>query len=157
MLWFVHATKHDHKTHTCSSALDPLPMLWGQMSIWGHLGHRCQKFIFTKYAITHPCYTARPLDSYMYITLRPSAYVMESNANPGSFGVTRIKRLFSIKCYNLSMLHSMTIRLIHVDQLETLLWLYVVKCQSGVIWGHWVQKVIWTQNALTRPCYTAWP
>ena len=55
------------------------------------------------------------------------------------------------------MLHSMTIRLIHVDQLETLLWLYVVKCQSGVIWGHWGQKVIWTKNAITRPCYTVWP
>ena len=53
------------------------------------------------------------------------------------------------------MLHSMTIRLIHVDQLETLLCFYGVKCQSGVIWGHWGQKVICTKNAITRPCYTA--
>ena len=34
------------------------------------------------------------------------------------------------------MLHSMTIRLIHVDQLETLYLCYGVKRQSGVIWGH---------------------
>ena len=31
------------------------------------------------------------------------------------------------------MLHSMTIRLIHVHQLETLYLCYGVKCQSGVI------------------------
>ena len=34
------------------------------------------------------------------------------------------------------MLHTMTIRLIPVDQLETLHLCYGVKCQSGVIWGH---------------------
>ena len=39
------------------------------------------------------------------------------------------------------MLHSMTIRLIHVDQLDTLYLCYGVTCQSGVIWGHWGQKV----------------
>ena len=33
------------------------------------------------------------------------------------------------------MLHNMIIRLIHVDQLETLYLCYGVKCQSGVIWG----------------------
>ena len=33
------------------------------------------------------------------------------------------------------MFNSMTIRLIHVHQLETLYLCYGVKCQSGVIWG----------------------
>ena len=33
----------------------------------------------------------------------------------------------------------------HVDQLETLYLCYGVKCQSGVIWGHWGQKVIFTK------------
>ena len=42
------------------------------------------------------------------------------------------------------MLHSMTIRLIHVHQLETIYLCYGVKCQSGVIWGHWGQKVVFT-------------
>ena len=42
------------------------------------------------------------------------------------------------------MLHSTTIRLIYVHQPETLYLYYVVKCQSGVIWGHWGQKVIFT-------------
>ena len=57
----------------------------------------------------------------------------------------------------------MTIRLMHVDQLETLylcygvkcqsgVICYGVKCQSGVIWGHWGQKVIFTKNAIIRPC-----
>ena len=38
MLFFVHFTLYNHKTHTCSSAWDPLPMLWCHMTIWGHLG-----------------------------------------------------------------------------------------------------------------------
>ena len=56
-----------------------------------------------------------------------------------------------------SMLHSMTKKLIHVHRLETLYLCYGVKCQSGVIWGHWGQKVIFTKNAITRSCYIAWP
>ena len=42
------------------------------------------------------------------------------------------------------MLHSTTIKLIYVHQLENLYLYCVVKCQSGVIWGHWGQKVIFT-------------
>ena len=53
------------------------------------------------------------------------------------------------------MLHSMITRLIHVGQLETLYLCYWVKCQSGVIWGHWGKKVIFTKTAITRPCYIA--
>ena len=45
------------------------------------------------------------------------------------------------------MLHSMTIRLIIVDQTETFYLCNGVKCQSGVIWGPWGQKVILTKNA----------
>ena len=48
------------------------------------------------------------------------------------------------------MLHSITIRLIQVDQLEFLYLCYGVKRQSWVIWGHWGQKVIFTKNALIR-------
>ena len=44
------------------------------------------------------------------------------------------------------MLHSMAIRLIQVDQPETFYLCYGVKCKSGVIWGHWGQKVIFTNN-----------
>ena len=53
------------------------------------------------------------------------------------------------------MLHSMTIRLMHLDQLETLYLCFGVKCQSMVIWGHWGQMVIYTKNAIIQPCYTA--
>ena len=47
---------------------------------------------------------------------------------------------FHYKCYNLSMLHSMTIKHVHVHQLETLYLCYWVKCPSEVIWGYWGQK-----------------
>ena len=53
------------------------------------------------------------------------------------------------------MLHSMTKRLIHMYQLETLYLCYGVKCQSGVIWGHCCQNVIFTKNAIIRPYYIA--
>ena len=91
-----------------------------------------QKVIFTKIAITHPCYIALPQDSCMFISLRPSTYVMGSNVNLGSFGVTGVKRWFILKCYNSSMLQSMTIRLIQVDQLDPLLMLW----GQMSIWGH---------------------
>ena len=61
MLWLVRVTQHDHKTHTCASTWDPLPILWGQMSTWGHLGSQCQKAIFTKNSATRQwCYIAWP-------------------------------------------------------------------------------------------------
>ena len=50
----------------------------------------------------------------------------------------------------------MTIRLIHVDLFETLYLCYGLKWQSGVIWGHWGQMVIFTKNAIICPCYIAW-
>ena len=63
------------------------------------------------------------------------------------------------------MLHSMTIRLIHVHQLETLYLYYGVKYQPGVIWGHTGQKVIFSKNAtsateymaLSPPCNIVYP
>ena len=54
------------------------------------------------------------------------------------------------------MLHSMAIRLIHVDQLEMLYLCYGVKCQSGVIWGHRGQNIVFTQNVLTPPIYSVY-
>ena len=54
-----------------------------------------------KSAITRPLYIARPYDSNMYISLRPSTYVMGSKVNLGSFGVTRVKRSFSLNMHYL--------------------------------------------------------
>ena len=58
----------------------------------------------------------------MLISLRPSTQVLESNVNSpviwGHWG--QKKGHFHQICYHSSMLHSITIRLIHVDQLETL-------------------------------------
>ena len=63
----------------------------------------------------------------MFISLTPFTYVVGSNVNLGSFGVNGVKRSFSLKCYNLTMLRSMTIRLIHVHQIETIHLCYGVK------------------------------
>ena len=51
------------------------------------------------------------------------------------------------------MLHSMTIRLIHVHQVETLYLYYGVKCQPGVICRHRGQKVIFNKNATSATEY----
>ena len=91
------------------------------------------------------------------IDLDPSTKVMGLEIQPGSLGVTGVKSSFFLKMLLHSMLHSMAIRLIHVDQIETLYLCYGVKCQSGLIWGHWGQKVIFTKNAINRPCYIALP
>ena len=39
-----------------------------------------------KNAVTRPLYIARPYDSNMYISLRPSTYVMGSKVNRGHLG-----------------------------------------------------------------------
>ena len=89
---------------------DLLRMIWGQMSISGHLGSQGSNLDFHK------------------------------------------------KCDNLlnaSMLHSLTIRLTHVHQLETLYLCcgVIFNLRSfGVTGG---QKVIFTENAIIRPCYTS--
>ena len=48
---------------------------------------------------------------------------------------------FRQKRYNLFMLHSMAMELIHVQKFEILYLLRGVKGQLGVIWGHMGQKV----------------
>ena len=98
------------------------------------------------------CYSSSMLHS-MTIRLihvdqfETSTYVMMgSNVNLGLFWVTGVKKSFSLKkCCNLSLLHSTTIRLIHVDQLGTLNLCFGVKYQSGLIWGHWGLKFIFTK------------
>ena len=58
------------------------------------------------------------------------------------------KRLFPRLC-------SMTIRLIHVHQLERTS-TCVMGSWSGMVWGYWSQRVIFTINAITCLCYKAW-
>ena len=128
---------------------------WGQRSRRGHRGQKGQKF---KNATPPTDYRVWSRDSCICISLTPSTKVMGLKNHTGSLGVTGVKRSFSLKMLQSSfILHSMTIRLIHVHQLEPLYLCYGVKCQSGVIWGHRGQKVIFTKNAIIRPCYTAWP
>ena len=60
-------------------------------------GHRGQKVIFTKNAISLSDYMEWSWDSCMCISLRISTYVMGSKFNLGSLGVTMVIRSFSPK------------------------------------------------------------
>ena len=62
--------------------------------IWGHRG---QKIIFTKNASTPLDYVALTHDLYIWYSLTSSTKVMGIENHPGSFGVTGVKRLFSLK------------------------------------------------------------
>ena len=62
--------------------------------IWGHRG---QKVIFTKKASRPSEYVAFTRDLRTCISLTPSTKVMVLKNNPGSFGVTGVKRSFSLK------------------------------------------------------------
>ena len=116
--------------------------------IWGHRG---QKVIFTKKASNPTERVALTRGLCICISLTPSTKVMGLENYLGSFGVTMVKISFSLKCFNLSMLHSMIIRHIHMHQCEILCLCYGVKCQTGVIRGHRGQKDIFTKNVLNRP------
>ena len=50
----------------------------------------------------------------------------------------------------------MVMRLMHIDQLDTLYKSYQVKNSSGVSWGHRGQKVIFTKNAISPTDYMEW-
>ena len=80
--FYIHVIIHNHK-------LETLYLMYGVKSqhgvIWGHRG---QILIFTKNALSPLCNIAYPCNSYIIISLRPSTYVMGSEVNLGSFGVT---------------------------------------------------------------------
>ena len=87
------------------------------------------------------------------ISLRADTYIMGGQMSIwGHLGSQGSNLDFQKKCYNLFKLHSMTIRLIHVHQIETVYLRCGIIFQSGVIWGHWGQKVIFTKNVVTHPC-----
>ena len=74
--------------------------------IWGHRG---QNVIFTKNAVTRSLYIARPYDSNMYISLRPSTYVMGVIGQPGVICGHRGQTLIFTKiCIISSMLRTLS-------------------------------------------------
>ena len=62
---------------------------------------------------------------------------------------------FHQKCYFSFRLPGIVMGLMHIHQLDNLYKSYGSRNSPGVIWGHWGPKVIFTKNALTRPCYIA--
>ena len=78
--------------------LDPLYKSYGPKNSFGVIwGHRGQKIIFTKKASSPTEYVALTCDLCICISLTPSTKVMVLKIYPGSFGVTGVKRLFSLK------------------------------------------------------------
>ena len=95
----------------------------------GHLGSQGSKGHFTKKASSSTNCIALMQDLYICTSLSPFTKVMGLENHSESFGVTGFKRLFSPKkICNSSILHSITIRLIHVHQLKT--FYYVVDQRS---------------------------
>ena len=62
--------------------------------IWGHRG---QKVIFTKIAISSTDHMVWSCDSCILISLLPATKVMVVKIHPGSFGVTGVKEIIFTK------------------------------------------------------------
>ena len=106
-------------------------------------GHRGQKVIFTAgqgMAIVHIASASLP--GY---GLRNSPWV------------TFQKVIFTKKCYFSFKVHGLVMRLIHIDQLDTLYKSYGSRNSPGVTWGHRGQKVIFTKNAISPSDYMIGP
>ena len=136
VMWFMHMHQLDtlYQSNGCENSSGV---------IWSHRG---QNVIFTKNAVTRSLYIARPYDSNMYISLRPSTYVMGSEVNLWSFGVTGVKPWFSLKnalsplCYVLYQCNSCIC--IRLTPLQNLL-------AQISIWDHRGQNFFFTKNAVT--------
>ena len=85
--------------------------------IWGH---RAQKFIFTKNAVSLSDYMVWSWDLCIFISLIPITNVMGLEIHTGSFGVMGSKSHFHQKCYFSYSLHGIIMRLKHIHQLDTL-------------------------------------
>ena len=76
----------------------------------------------------------------------------------GHVGVTGVKKvIFTKKSFKSYRLRSVITWFMYMIDLDPLYKSYGSKKSSGVIWGHWGQKFIFPKNAITRPCYIAWP
>ena len=119
-------------------------------------GHRGQKGNFTKTLLLQ-------ITGYGHVThVHASAWPPLQKLSlykiiQGHLGSLGSKGHFHQKCYFSYRLHGMVTRLMHMHQLETLYKNYRFKNSPGVIWGLWGQKVVFTKNAITLPCYIAWP
>ena len=108
--------------------------------IWGHKG---QKVIFTKNAISPTDYMLWSCDLCILISYIPSTKVMGLEIQSGSFGVTGVKRSFSPKNaispsdYMVWSLDSC----IFISSIPSTK-LMGLEIQPEVIWGHRGQKVI---------------
>ena len=75
----------------------------------------------------------------------------------GHVGVTGVKKVKNSKTLLLLQIQGMVTWLMYMHMPDPFYKSYYFKNSPGVIWGHSGQKVIFTKNAITRPCYIAWP
>ena len=158
------------KTHTCWSAWDPQPMLWGQMLIWGHLGSRsrwgsCRSNDAMALVSSSICQHVNISETLCPIMLILGHNNKSANAHfwhdqfgvKGHVGVTGIKKFIFTKKFCFSFrLNGMAMGLMRIHQLDTLYISYGSRNSAGVIWGHKVQKVIFTKNAISPSYYMVW-
>ena len=96
-------------------------------------GHWGQKIIFTQGVITRP-FTELNHKTHTGWSIWDHIPMLWGQMSIWSqLGSLRPKVHFHQNFYNSCMLHSMTIRLTHVDQLATVYLFYGVNCQPGVI------------------------
>ena len=112
-LFLQHITWYGHVTHAYLSDRYLYRSNRSKNSfgvIWGHRGSKSHFHLKGYNSSMLHSMTIR----HMCIRLRPSTYVMGSNDNLGSFGVSGVKRSISPNCSNLSLLNSLTIILKHM-------------------------------------------
>ena len=119
-------------------------------------GLRGQRVIFNKTTISPSGYTVWSYDLCIFISSIPSTKVIRSNFIWGHLGSQGSKGLFHQKCYNSSMLHSMTKRLIHIHKPEPLYPCYGATGQPGVIWVHMGQRSFSLKMLFSPSDHTVW-
>ena len=106
-----------------------------------------KKVISTKKASSPTECVALTRDLRICITLTPSTKFITLKIQPGSLGVTGVKRSFSPKRHKSYKMRSIDVWFMHMHELDPLYKSYHIKNSSGVTWGHRGQRVIFTKKA----------
>ena len=134
--------------------LDPLYKSYGSKNspgvIWGHRG---QKGHFTKNATSPTNYRVWSCDSCTYISLTPSTKVMGLKIHPGSFGVTGVKRSFSLKTLLLLQFTGMVMWLMDMHQLDPSTKVMGLKIHPGSFGVTGVKRLFSPKNATSPTDY----
>ena len=121
--------------------------------IWGHRG---QKGHFTKIAISPTDYMVWSCDSCIFISQIPSTKTFGLKFTRGHLGSQGSKGHFHQKCYFSFRVHGMVMRLLHIDQLDTLYKSYRIKIHLGSLGVTGVKSSFSQKNAISPIYYMVW-